>query len=324
MIDAQEFKKRLSEITTPLPGSEPYIKYHGFSVKGSYDGWELLTMLTDMLPRTSAEEWKRQMSEGRFTIDGRVATPNMIVRAGNLMLNIVKDFSEPAVANTINLNRDDPLFLAIDKPSPLPLHPCGRYHRNCLIYFLEQSFPEEKLKLVHRLDANTTGILLLAKGKKSAQSFITMFEKKEIKKSYLAVVEGIIIADELQLNHPVKGHQVIKKDLPVWSAETAIKVLQRDVKQNRTMLKIVLGTGRTNQIRWHLASIGHPIIGDNSFKDQDYVKNNPFTNDHQPLFLHANRLQFQHPITTENIVLHTKPPSYFPKLDCQLPLGIKW
>ena len=139
------------------------------------------------------------------------------------------------------------------------------------------------------------------------------FENKTIKKTYAALVEGILTDDYLNLQQGI-GTEVLvggarKIDSSGKIAQTKIEVLER--RKNTTLLKVTPLTGRTNQIRLHLAELKHPIVGDIGHKDKTYFENNPFTYKTDSLFLHAHQLTIVHPTTKKEITFIAPIPEKF-------------
>jgi len=293
-MDANIFSQRLEEVCSPLPGSIPETIIFKLSVKLKFEGFTLLDMYADLFPHQSKEKWHNKIVEGSLTVNGEKVDPNFILKAGWITQNKVKDRVEPNVNCSIQLLFENEDFIVVNKPSPLPMHPAGRYNRNSLTRLLANAFPEWKLKVVHRIDANTTGIVVLAKNTETAHEIAKQFENHSLQKEYIALVEGIILEDVLTINTSISKHKTNAGGREVFNdgveADTEVKVVNRF--QNETLLSISPKSGRTNQIRLHLASIGHPIVGDKGYKDENYFKTNPLTYSNDSLFLHAHRLSF--------------------------------
>lgn len=288
------FSKRIEEVCSPLLGSIPETIIFKLSVKLKFHGVTLLDMYTSLFPHQSREKWLAKINEGTLTVNNEKSNPDCILKAGWITQNRVDDRVEPNVNYSIQLLFENDDFIVIDKPSPLPIHPAGRYNRNSLTHILSLAFPEWNLKIVHRIDANTTGLVVLAKNKETAHEIAKQFESHSLSKEYLALVRGVVLEDDSSIQEVISKHKTNAGGREVCSdgveASTTIKVVQRFEKT--TLLSVRPKSGRTNQIRLHLASIGHPIIGDLGYMDVDYFKTNPLTYPNDSLYLHAHRLSF--------------------------------
>jgi 23S rRNA pseudouridine1911/1915/1917 synthase len=189
---------------------------------------------------------------------------------------------------------EDNDILVIDKPANLLVHPAGNsktqapnHKENTLIDF----FP--KTKLVHRLDKDTSGLIILAKNEKTFDWLKSQFKNRKIKKKYLALVHGKIkdkkgiITKSISKSRKRGGSQTTTPIGKAREAITRYNVLKE--YPNHTLLEVLPETGRTHQIRVHLASIGHPIAGDEKYKFKRQ-KQIPKLNRQ---FLHASHLKFQ-------------------------------
>ncbi len=311
-MNKEEFKQQIIATTSPLPGSIPYDISRKFSVKGNYDQAKLIDFLNGFLGHLTDGYWRQAIAEKRLLLEDKPTTPDQVVRAGMRLNHIVRDFTEPEVSNQITLIYDDDDLIAINKPAPLPMHACGRFNKNSLLNFLNSSFPKIPFKIIHRLDADTTGLVLFAKNKQSAQNLAQQFKDRTLTKTYLAEVEGIVAEDKFTSYETIGKETIASGAREVVTTglecETICQVITRCHKTNRTVLSVEPKSGRTNQIRIHLASIGHPIIGDLCY-GEDKGKVKPLTLETNTLCLHAWQLAFSHPVTQEKIVLSATPPS---------------
>ena len=157
------FENRIKEATSPLPGSIPQTINYKLSVKLKNAGLTILELYTQSFPQVSKEIWETKIKTGMLTVNGNRCEANLVLKAGWITENTVHNKTEPNVSNEIKLIYEDDNLLVIDKPSPLPMHPSGRFNRNSLTEILKLAFPKGIFKIIHRLDANTTGVILLAK-----------------------------------------------------------------------------------------------------------------------------------------------------------------
>ncbi|MDG1476612.1 MAG: RluA family pseudouridine synthase, partial [Vicingaceae bacterium] len=304
-MDNIEFNKIIKNATTPLPGSIPGRITYKLSVKKRFDGMSLIDFFLKAVPRSNEKIWLDKIAENNLKINGVSVKSDYKVKAGEVAVHLSDPKTEPSVNVSINLIYEDHEIIVLDKPSPLPVHASGRFVRNTLIAILELTFPNTTFKLLHRIDANTTGLIVLAKNKNSANFIQQQFENKTIQKTYIALVEGIVNDDYMNLEKLI-GTEILaggsrRIDGTGKKAKTEIEVLER--RKNTTLLKVSPQTGRTNQIRLHLAELGHPIVGDIGHKDSSYFESNPFTYDTDSLFLHAYRLKLTHPTTKKELQL---------------------
>jgi 23S rRNA pseudouridine955/2504/2580 synthase len=181
---------------------------------------------------------------------------------------------------------------------------------------LRQARPQAKLlELVHRLDRDTSGILLVAKKRSALKNLQDQFRERETGKTYLALVKGEWPAKLKVIDQPLHkfllpdGERRVKVTTPEdpdgMRSITLVKVSQR--LAGATLLEVTIKTGRTHQIRVHLASNGHPIAGDDKYGDFEWNKALP-KQGLKRMFLHAWRLQFNHPVTAERVALQADLP----------------
>ena len=161
--------------------------------------------------------------------------------------------------------------------------------------------------IVHRLDKDTSGLIIVAKNDKTHMDLSEMLKNHEVKKTYIALVRGVVKENEATINMPIARSTKDRKKMAVdkkgKNAVTHFKVLKR--YDGYTLLEINIETGRTHQIRVHLSYIGYPIVGDIVYSNGK----NPFGVTGQ--MLHAKKLEFMHPITGQVLNLEAPLPKYF-------------
>jgi len=295
-MDKLLFSQRIKNVTNPLPGSTPKPTKYRLPVKKKYEGFNVVDFFLTTVPRSTKTLWLQKIKNKTLFINGKPAKENSVLKAGYITEHTSEPKIEPRVSNQIELLFWDENLVIINKPAPLPMHPSGRFNRNSLTEILKIAFPEENFKIIHRLDANTTGIVVLAKNKDIIKSISNQFENKTTKKKYLALVEGIPKLNNFNTTTKIglektAGGGRAKSENGIY-AYTEFKVIHTDKLKNETLLEVTPHTGRTNQIRLHLAELKLPIIGDIGYKNPDYFKNNPLTYHEDCLFLHAWQLCF--------------------------------
>ncbi|MDO9358777.1 MAG: RluA family pseudouridine synthase [Polaromonas sp.] len=216
---------------------------------------------------------------------------------------------------------EDEHLLAIDKPSGVAVHG-GSGVAFGVIEQLRMARPDWNfLELVHRLDRETSGILLVAKKRVALKKLQEQFRERETDKIYLAMVSGAWPANKKVLDKPLQKYlidggerrvQVVGKDHPDgMRAVTLVKVKAAAEAGAFSLLEVTIKTGRTHQIRVHLASEGHPIAGDDKYGDFELNKSlqkEAGTGALKRMFLHAWRLKFTHPSSGKRIELHAPLP----------------
>ena len=168
-------------------------------------------------------------------------------------------------------------WLAVDKPAGIPVHPVNTIRENSLIRMLRRQEGRDELRLVHRLDRETTGVLLVAEDAATASALATAFERGEVHKEYVAIVSGDVASDDGTIDLPlgeVEGRQVYVRRAVVEGGERAVTRWRVERRLGTsTLLRLFPETGRRHQLRVHLEAIGHPIVGDILYgrPDADYL-----------------------------------------------------
>lgn len=219
----------------------------------------------------------------------------------------------------LNVIYEDNDIIVINKPKGMVVHPANGNPDgtlvNAVMNLCKDSLSgiggEIRPGIVHRLDKDTSGAIIVAKNDKAHIALSEQLKNHEVKKTYLALVRGIIKENEATINMPIARSKKDRKKMDVdkdgKEAITHFKVLGR-YKNKYTLLQINLETGRTHQIRVHLSHIGYPIIGDEVYSNGK----NEWNVSGQ--CLHAWKLEFKHPITGKEISLEAEIPEYFKKI----------
>jgi 23S rRNA pseudouridine955/2504/2580 synthase len=252
-----------------------------------------------------------RLNKGRAAADTRVGAGD-VVRLPPVRISgaVAQKLDKPAPARDFPILFEDEHLIAIDKPAGVAVHG-GSGVSFGVIEQLRQARPQAKLlELVHRLDRETSGILLIAKKRSALLKLQDQFRERETGKTYLALVVGSWTANRKVVDVPLHKYlqadgerrvKVVAKDDPDgMRAITLVKVARKF--DGFTLLEVTIKTGRTHQIRVHLASSGHPIAGDDKYGD--FERNKALHKQGlKRMFLHAWRLQFDHPASGERIEL---------------------
>lgn len=306
----------LRSLVSPLPGATPRENLRPIHVPASHDGETLGNLLTGIFPQISKEEWEERCAAGRFTTrDGKPVDWNHRVRAGEQIMQKFPMASEPPVANDVRILHEDEACLVVLKPAPLPMHAAGRFHHNTLRHFLNLAYAPECPRPLHRLDANTTGLVLFARTRHFCHLLQRQFLENTVKKSYLARIGGHPPEDTFRVDLPIAesagplgGRRIDETNgLP---AQTDFTVLRRS-EDGTCLLRADLHTGRTNQIRLHLQHLGWPVCGDPAYlADGRTGETQTLAPGDPPLQLHAWRLAFHHPLTGARMTFEAPPPAW--------------
>jgi UPF0176 protein len=309
---AQLRNERIAAVSKPLPGSIPYVNRRPMKVSSKYAGLPLLEFLTSNLPHISEREWSDVIAKGNLEINDRGAPAEQLVSLGDRVVHVLPDTVEPSVDPNLRILFEDEALLVLEKPAPLPVHPCGRFNRNSASKLLALAFPELKLRPVHRLDANTTGVLVFAKTREAASNLGRQFEDRRVSKSYLVEVLGQPETDVFSCDAAIKkapekaGTRGVCPDVG-RPAYTKFSLLNQG-GEGSCLLEANPDSGRTNQIRIHLAELGLPIVGDTAYgKERDLE--NGLSKD-ETLHLHAWRLTLTHPVSGETQEFVAAPPRW--------------
>ena len=272
-----------------------------------------------------------RINKGRVNADTRVAVGD-VVRLPPVRISdkVAEKAERPAPAREFPILLEDEHLIALDKPAGVAVHG-GSGVSFGVIEQLRQARPQSRfLELVHRLDRETSGILLVAKKRSALTHLQDQFRERETGKTYLALVTGAWAPNKKVIDLPLHKYLQAGPEGTSGAGERRVRVTTADdpdgmrsvtlVKVRQalparaaqglpamSLLEVTIKTGRTHQIRVHLASQGHPIVGDDKYGDFDLNKRLQKLGMRR-MFLHAWRLQFTHPATGERVQLNAELP----------------
>lgn len=289
--------------------------------------------LSTIQQEISRSQVQRLIELEKVSVNGAPARAKYKVKPGDIIEVHVPDptpLDMPAEDIPLSIVYEDDCMVVVDKPPGMVVHPAPGHYTGTLVNALLHHCPDltgiggvERPGIVHRLDKDTSGLVLVAKTDTAHRSLAQQLKQRTIKKVYLALVRGIVKAETGVIDLPIGRHKVHRKKMAPQkeggrAAVTAYEVIAR--YEHFTYLRLHPKTGRTHQIRVHVASLGHPIIGDITYGgklDEKHMK--------MPRqALHAHKLEITHPLSEEpKIFVSPLPPDMDFYLQSHKPLGEK-
>ncbi len=251
--------------------------------------------------KVSRAHIQKLIKQGNVLLNKNPAKSNSSLKPGDEINVRFQSFASPEVAPwdiSLDIVFEDESLLVVNKPAGMIVHPAGTEHSNTLVNallfhtrLLSSIGGMEKPGIVHRLDKDTSGLIVIAKTDYAHTKLSKQFKEREVFREYIAFVKGIVNQDEGIIEAPLARSRINRKKICVnfsssRQALTNYEVIERF--KELTVLRIVPKTGRTHQIRVHLAYIGHPILGDIRYGGSALIKRQA---------LHAKTIGFKHPLS---------------------------
>lgn len=263
----------------------------------------------------SRSQIKQLLDGGNITVNGKTEKAKYKVKSGDL-IRLEEPETKTLELRPENIPLDivyeDDDVIVINKPQGMVVHPAPGHDEHTLVNALLYHCPLSTINgtfrpgIVHRIDKDTSGLLMVAKNDKAHRSLAKQLKDKTNIREYVALVHGRIAEDEGTINAPIgrslkdRKKQAVVKD--GRNAVTHFEVLKR--YRDYTLVKCILETGRTHQIRVHMKYIGHPLVGDPLYGPKKTIKGNG-------QFLHAGKLGFVHPMTEKLLIFEAPLPKIF-------------
>lgn len=279
---------------------------------------KVLSNLDKTLSRTAIQ---RLIEEEKICVNNKIEKASYKVSIGDIITieeDKPKEIDLKAQDIPIEILYEDKDIIVVNKPKGLVVHPANGNPDGTLVNAvmnickdtLSGIGGEIRPGIVHRLDKDTSGVIIIAKNDNAHINLSNQIKNREVKKIYIALVRGVIKENEATINMPIGRSTKDRKKMAVSKngkeAVTHFKVLERF--ENYTLLQIKIDTGRTHQIRVHMSEIGYPVVGDYVYSNGK----NPFGVVGQ--MLHAKSIEFKHPTTNDMMKVEAPIPKYFEEI----------
>ena len=276
------------------------------------------TAISNLITDVSRTMIKKLLDDGKIIVNGKQEKPSYKTTIGDVIIVDIPEAKETKIEPQdiyVPVIYEDNDIIVVNKPKGMVVHPANGNMDgtlvNAILSMCKGSLSgiggEIRPGIVHRLDKDTSGLLIVAKNDKAHLSMSKQIQERKVTKKYIALVRGVIGEDEATIDMPISRSTKDRKKMAVnkdgKNAVTHFKVIKRFGKY--TLLDIKIDTGRTHQIRVHMAEIGHPVVGDSVYSNGK----NEFGVEGQ--MLHAKCLEFNHPITGKALKLEAPLPEYF-------------
>ncbi len=288
------------------------------NITAKEEGKRIDAFISDNLDNMTRNSIQKLILDGLVTVNDKVVAKNYKIKLDD---NIQIDLPAPEILDvkgediTLDIVYEDDDVAVINKPQGMVVHPAAGHYSGTLVNAL--MYRVDKLSsingvlrpgIVHRLDKNTSGLLIIAKNDNSHNFLSEKLKEHSIDRIYYALVEGVLKKDTDTIDAPLGRSEKDRKKRCVTTKNSKNAVTNYEVikRFNRyTLVKLKLETGRTHQIRVHMKYIGHPVVGDDVYGKQD----KKFGLDGQ--LLHSKRLGFIHPTTSQYMEFNSELPKYF-------------
>lgn len=250
----------------------PYYFTFTSYTKGRWVGRTLADVFGEEFRAHSADVYERHIKEGLLTINNERVAADYILKHNDLLANVVHRHEVPVTSDPIEILHMDQEVVVVNKPASLPVHPCGRYRHNSVVFLLAKEHGLRDLKTVHRLDRLTSGVLIFSRTRDKAAQLEAQIRDRQVHKCYVCRVEGRFPEGDPLLcieNIEVLSHKIGVCKVSPYGKKccTLFRFVGYDEASNTSVVLCEPKTGRMHQIRVHLQHLGHPIINDPLYND---------------------------------------------------------
>jgi RluA family pseudouridine synthase len=254
---------RESSRTSEVRIRAPYELTRTITIKPKDAGKTVLEFFRERFPYLDETVWRYRFECGWVHENGNRLIADDRLRPHQVVRHYSPSVVEPSVAGNVSVVEETEDWLIVEKPAPLPMHQGGRYYKNTLIYILgEMGYPD--LRMVHRLDSVTSGLVIFARNKETAVQLRKEFEENRVEKTYHALVKGEMW-EEITVHAPIRRKRgfIFECGEGLDGAKVAVThFIPEKVDSGKTLVRCIPETGRTHQIRLHLKHAGFPIVDD--------------------------------------------------------------
>ena len=273
-------------------------------------GQTVLAYLTVTRLHSTEAEWKARLDRGEVEVEGTRVRSDEVLHAGQTVVWNRPPWDEPVVPSFFDIVHEDDTMIVVNKPAGLPTMPAGGFLENTLLTMVRRHCPQASP--LHRLGRFTSGLVVFARTQPAASRLARAWRERNVRKTYRTLGLGSTRTEMFVIDvpigpvaHPILGTVQAACEGGKPSHSVAFVLEQR---HDQTLFSVEITTGRPHQIRIHMAYAGHPLMGDPVYDTGGGLKHHPGLPGDGGYLLHAEKLQFSHPVTGQHLTFIATPP----------------